>query len=386
MRLETFTLSQKELQRVEVISQCAQGNLACTRAAELLDITPRHVKRLKLRYRQGGAAALVHASRGRPSHRRLPERTRQAVLRLARTRYAGFNDHHLCEKLVEQEGFSFHRETLRRLLRAAGLGSPRKRRPPAHRQRRLRSAREGELVQLDGSPHHWLQDRGPQLTALGMQDDASGKILAAQFFPAETSPGYFRLLQSLLRRFGVPLAFYGDRSGIFTRNDHHWSLLEELAGKRQATQFGRALDQLGITFIAAQSPQAKGRIERLWGVLQDRLTSELRLAGADHLDSANRVLRTFIIDYNRRFARTPRDAAKAWRPAPHNLDRICCFTHQRMVSNDNIVQWHGRRFQIQPQPRRFSFAGAKVHIHQTFDGRVSLFYRDTPLDYTTHRG
>ena len=386
MRLETFTLSQKELQRVEVISQCAQGNLACTRAAELLDITPRHVKRLKLRYRQGGAAALVHASRGRPSHRRLPERTRQAVLRLARTRYAGFNDHHLWEKFVEQEGFSFHRETLRRLLRAAGLGSPRKRRPPAHRQRRLRSAREGQLVQLDGSPHHWLQDRGPQLTALGMQDDASGKILAAQFFPAETSQGYFRLLQTLLRRFGVPLAFYGDRSGIFTRNDHHWALEEELAGKRQSTQFGRALDQLGITFIAAQSPQAKGRIERLWGVLQDRLTSELRLAHANDLDSANRVLRTFIIDYHRRFARTPRDAAKAWRPAPHNLDRICCFTHQRMVSNDNIVQWNGRRFQIKPQPRRFSFAGAKVLIHQTFDGRVSLFYRDTPLDYTTHRG
>jgi transposase len=386
MRLETFTLSQKELQRVEVISQCTQGNLACTRAAELLDITPRHVKRLKLRYRQGGAAALVHASRGRPSHRRLPERTRQAVLRLARTRYAGFNDHHLWEKLVEQEGFSFHRETLRRLLRTAGIGSPRKRRPPAHRQRRLRSAREGQLVQLDGSPHHWLQDRGPQLTALGMQDDASGKILAAQFFPAETSQGYFRLLQTLLRRFGVPLAFYGDRSGIFTRNDHHWALEEELAGKRQSTQFGRALDQLGITFIAAQSPQAKGRIERLWGVLQDRLTSELRLAHANDLDSANRVLRTFIIDYHRRFARTPRDAAKAWRPAPHNLDRICCFTHQRMVSNDNIVQWNGRRFQIKPQPRRFSFAGAKVLIHQTFDGRVSLFYRDTPLDYTTHRG
>lgn len=272
------------------------------------------------------------------------------------------------------------------LLRTAGIGSPRKRRPPAHRQRRLRSAREGELVQLDGSPHNWLQDRGPQLTALGMQDDASGKILAAQFFTAETSQGYFRLLRSLLRRFGIPLAFYGDRSGIFTRNDHHWALEEELAGKRQSTQFGRALDQLGITFIAAQSPQAKGRIERLWGVLQDRLTSELRLADADDLDSANRVLRTFIIDYNRRFARTPRDAAKAWRPAPHDLDRICCFTHQRMVSNDNIVQWNGRRFQIKPQPRRFSFAGAKVHIHQTFDGRVSLFYRDTPLDYTTHRG
>src|SRR5262249_14933132 len=158
--------------------------------------------------------------------------------------------------------------TLRRLLRSAGIASPRKRRPPAHRQRRLRSAREGELVQLDASPHDWLEGRGPQLTALGMQDDATGKILAAQFFPSETTAGYFHLLQSLLRRFGVPLAFYGDRSGIFVRHDDHWTIEEELAGKRQPTQFGRALEQLGITFLAAQSPQAKGRIERLWGVLQ----------------------------------------------------------------------------------------------------------------------
>ena len=216
-------MSQRELQRVQVISRCVDGHLACARAAELLDLSPRHIKRLKARYRQGSAAALAHANRGRPSHRRLPQRTRQTIQRLARTRYAGFNDHHLCEKLSEQEGFSLSRETLRRLLRTAGIGSPRKRRPPAHRQRRLRSAREGELVQLDGSPHAWLEGRGPLLTALGMQDDASGKILAAQFFFSETSPGYFRLLQSLLRRFGVPLAFYGDRSGVFVRNDEHWS-------------------------------------------------------------------------------------------------------------------------------------------------------------------
>jgi transposase len=386
MNRETVTLSQKELQRVEVISHCVQGTLACARAAELLDLTPRHIKRLKARYRQGSAAALAHASRGRPSHRRLPQRVRDRILGLARTRYAGFNDHHLTEKLVEVEGFSLSRETLRRLLRSAGLGSPRKRRPPAHRQRRLRSAREGELVQLDGSPHDWLEGRGPTLTALGMQDDASGKILAAQFFSSETTQGYFHLLQSLLRRFGVPLAFYGDRSGVFVRNDDRWSLEEQLAGKRQPTQFGRALDQLGITFIAAQSPQAKGRIERLWGLLQDRLTSELRLAGACDLHSANRVLRLFMADYNRRFARTPRTAEKAWRPAPDDLQRICCFTHQRVVSNDNVVQWDGHRLQIAPQPRRFSFAGAKVQIHQTLDGRVSLYYRDTRLEYASVRG
>ncbi len=386
MRQETFTLSQKELQRVSVMSTCIKGDLACASAAELLSLSVRHIKRLKRRLREGGEAALAHANRGRPSHRRLPERTRQAVLRLARTKYAGFNDHHLTEKLHEVEGLSLSRETLRRLLRKEGLGSPRKRRAPAHRQRRLRLAREGELVQLDGSPHDWLEGRGARLTALGMQDDATGKILAAQFFPSETAEGYFRLLQRLLRRFGVPTAFYGDRSGVFVRNDDSWTVEEELAGKRQPTQFGRALADLGITFIAAQSPQAKGRVERLWGVLQDRLCSELRLAQACDLTSANRVLRSFIADYNRRFARVPREAAKAWRPAPDQLDRICAFLHERVVSNDNVVQWEGRRFQIPPQNRRFSFAGAKIQLYQALDGRVSLYYGDTRLEHTNTPG
>ncbi|HVB56644.1 MAG TPA: ISNCY family transposase [Candidatus Acidoferrales bacterium] len=369
-----------------MIAQCVQGNLTCARAAELLALSPRHVKRLKSRYRQGSAAALAHVSRGRPSRRRIPQITRNRILALARTRYAGFNDHHLHEKLVEKEDFSLSRETLRRLLRASGIGSPRKRRPPAHRQRRLRSAREGHLVQLDGSPHDWLQGRGPLLTALGMQDDASGKILAAQFFSSETAEGYFHLLQGLLRRYGVPVAFYGDRSGIFTRNDDHWSIDEQLAGRRQPTQFGRALTQLGVTFIAAQTPQAKGRIERLWGMLQDRLTSELRWAQAGGLDSANSALQKFVADYNRRFARSPRDPQKAWRSAPQNLERICCFAHERIVSNDNVVQWDGQRLQIHPQPHRFSFAGAKVQIYRALNGRVSLYYRDTRLQHSNLAG
>src|SRR6266851_3573287 len=386
MNRETFALSQKELQRVAVISRCVKGELACARAAGLLCLSVRQIKRLKKRMREDGEAALAHANRGRPSPRRLPDAVRQRILQLSRGTYAGFNDHHLCEKLVEREGFSLSRETLRRLLRNNGLGSPRKRRAPAHRQRRVRSARLGELVQLDGSPHDWLEGRGPRLTALGMQDDATGKILAAQFFPSETTFGYLCLLRQLLGRYGVPLAFYGDHSGIFVRNDDGWTVEEQLAGKRQPTQFGRALEQLGITFIAANSPQAKGRVERLWGVLQDRLTSELRLAKATDLDSANAVLRQFITDYNRRFARQPRENATAWRAAPESLDRICCFLHERIVSNDNVVQWEGRRFQIPPQNRRFSFAGAKIQLYQALDGRVSLYYGDTRLEHTNPSG
>jgi len=374
MRGRTFALSQKELQRVSVISACVKGDMACARAAELLSLSIRQARRLKKRLRQDGEAALAHANRGRPSPRRLPGQMRRSILRLARTTYAGFNDHHFCEKLCEVEGFSLSRETLRRLLRRAGLGSPRKRRAPAHRQRRLRSAREGELVQLDGSPHDWLEGRGPLLTALGLQDDATGKILAAF--------GYLSLLRQVLCRYGVPLAFYGDRSSIFQRNDDSWSIPEQLVGKRDPTQFGRALEQLGITFIAARSPQAKGRVERLWGVLQDRLCSELRLAQACDLDSANAVLTRFLADYNRRFARRPREMATAWRPAPHPLDRICCFVYPRVVSNDNVVQWEGQRLQIPPQGRRFSFAGAKVHLYHALDGRISLYYGETKLQLT----
>jgi len=381
MRQGTFALSQKELQRVAVISSCVKGDLACARAASLLNLTPRHVKRLKSRLRQGGEAALAHASRGRPSQRRLPQRVRDRILRLARTTYAGFNDHHLCEKLVEKEGFSLGRETLRRLLRSAGIGSPRKRRAPTHRQRRLARAREGEMLLLDASLHRWLEDRGPQLTLLGFLDDATRKVLVAEFFPTEDARGYFHLLHRLLRRFGVPLSFYGDRHSVFVRNDDHWSVEEQLAGRRQPTQFGRALEQLGVTYIAAQSPQAKGRIERLWGTFQDRLTSELRLAGANDLDTANQVLRRFLPDHNRRFCRAPRETETAWRPAPPNLDHICCFQHERSVSNDNVVQWDGRRFQIPPQPQRFSFAGAKVQLYESLEGKVSIYYADTKLHH-----
>ncbi len=386
MNRETFALSQKELQRVAVISRCVKGELACARAAGLLCLSVRQIKRLKKRLREDGEAALAHANRGRPSHRRLPQAVRERIVQLARGTYAGFNDHHLCEKLVEHEGFSLSRETLRRLLRQHGLVSPRKRRAPTHRQRRVRSAQLAELVQLDGSPHDWLEGRGPLLTALGMQDDATGKILAAQFFPSETTFGYLCLLYQMVCRYGVPLALYGDHSGVFVRNDDYWSVEEQLAGKRQPTQFGRALQQLGISFLAANSPQAKGRIERLWGVLQDRLTSELRLAQAQDLDSANVVLRQFVTDYNRRFARPPRDSQPAWRTAPENLDRICCFVHERIVSNDNVVQWEGRRFQIPQQARRFSFAGAKVQIYQALDGRVSLYYGQTRLQHSAILG
>jgi transposase len=375
----TITLSQKELNRVAVITECMKGTTSVRRAAALLQLSPRQVKRLKRKFRSGGAAAMAHAGRGRASPRRTPAPVRQRILHLARTTYAGFNDHHLTEKLREVEGLSIGRETLRHLLRTAGIGPPRQRRPPAHRQRRPRRRREGEMLQLDGSPHDWLEGRGPKLSLLGFQDDATNKVVGAEFFPSETAYGYFRVFRGVLRRYGIPLSLYGDRCGIFVRNDDHWTVEEELAGRQHPTQFGRALQQLGVTFIAALSPQAKGRIERTWGIFQDRLRSELRLAGAADLASANQVLRRFLPDYNRRFGRAPAQAEKAWRPAPRDLDRICCFIHERIVSNDNVVQWDGRRFQIPPQPRRFSFAGARVQLVQDLSGRIAVYHGDAKL-------
>src|SRR2546429_238098 len=304
MNRETFSLSQKELQRVAVISACIKGEMACARAAELLCLSVRQIKRLKKRLREDGEAALAHASRGRPSPRRLPVRMRDRILHLARTRYVGFNDHHLCEK-----------------------------------------------------------------------------VRVAEFFPTEDARGYFHLLRHLLRRYGVPLSFYGDKHGVFVRNDDHWTVEEQLAGKRQPTQFGRALAQLGVTYIPANSPQAKGRIERLWGTFQDRLTSELRLVGAADLVTANDVLRRFLPDYNRRFGRAPRETEKAWRTAPKDLSRICCFVHERIVSNDNVVQWDGRRFQIPPQPKRFSFAAAKVQLCESLRGSITTYYGDSKLHH-----
>src|SRR5260370_33760770 len=190
MNRGTVAVSQRELQRVAVISRCVKGELACARGAGLLCVSVRKIKRLKKRMREDGEAAWAHANRGRPSHRRLPQAVRERIVQLSRGSYAGFNDHHLCEKLVEREGISLSRETLRRLLRQQGLGSPRKRRAPAHRQRRVRSAQLAELVQLDASLHDCLERPGPPLTPPGMQDDATRNILPAQFFPSVTTFGY----------------------------------------------------------------------------------------------------------------------------------------------------------------------------------------------------
>jgi transposase len=280
-------MSRREQQRARVLVQVIEGRVIVSEAARLLGLSPRHIKRLVARVRRDGPAALAHGNRGHSSPRRLPDTVRSRVLLLARSRYAGVNDHHLTDLLREHEGLLVSRPTVQRLLRHAGIGSPRTRRAPRHRRRRDRMPQAGLLVQMDGSHHPWLEERGPRLVLLAAIDDATSELLAGVFRPVEDAHGYFLLLRQLIRRYGLPAAAYTDRHGIFHRDPRaRQGLAEQLEGDIASTQIGRALHELGIRWIPASSPQGKGRVERLFGTLQDRLVVELRLAHASTLADA----------------------------------------------------------------------------------------------------
>jgi len=311
------TVSQKEFQRVKVIENAVGGRLSVSEAARLLQLSERQVQRLKRRYRPDCVAWVHHGNRGRPTPWALPAGLRRTILELARGKYHGFNDSHLCQKLHSEEHLSVSRETVRRILRRAQVASPQKRRARQYRARRLRRPRFGMMVLTDASRHDWLQGRGPELTLVGFQDDATSQILSAHFqLEAENTLGYLRAVHAMVIAHGVPLSLYRDRHSIFQRNDPHWTLAEQLAGKQCPTHLGRALEELGIQQIPAYSPQAKGRIERAWRTCQDRLVSELRLANACDLDSANQVLARFCADYNQRFAVPAREVQRDFRTPP----------------------------------------------------------------------
>jgi len=373
--METFTMSRKEVPRVGIVKAVVAGKISNREGARALRVSVRHFKRLKARWRGAGAAGLLHRSRGRPSHRGLRPRVRQRVLRLMTTTYAGFNDVHLTEKLQEEHGMRISRSTVRRLRRSIGRPAQRPRRPPVHRSRRPRAPALGQLVQLDASLFAWFETRGPMATLHGLIDDATSIPLALWFRPTEDLHGYTTVLAHACRRYGVPVTLYGDRLGLFRRNDRHWTLDEALRGRQDPTHFGTMLQDLGIGFIAAHSPQAKGRIERLWGTLQDRLVSELRLRRIATLEAANAFLPQFLPRFIRRFARPPADPQAAWRPAPRDLDRLLSCRYTRTVARDNTVHLATRGIQIPPGPGRRSYAGCRVEVRELLDGRVMVFYR-----------
>jgi transposase len=383
----TIVLTMKEQKRVEVIQRVFRVEMTMAEAALVLGVTERQSYRIKARIREKGVKGVIHGNRGRPCAWKVLEKTERKIIELARGKYRGFNDHHLTEKL-EEEGIKLSREKVRRILRAHRISSPRKRRAPKHRSRRGRREAEGMMVQIDGSPHDWLEGRGPSLCLVGAIDDATSRVPAACFEKQESSAAYFRLFFEIGTTQGLPLSAYADRHSIFF-TEREPNIEEELLGKRAKTQVARALEELGVTLIPASSPQAKGRIERLWGTFQDRLVSELRLAGAKNKEEAQAVLEHFLPQYNRRFSKPALKAAPAWRKLEaKRLEHALCFKYQRTVAKDNTVQFGGALFQIPKRSPYRSYANKKVQVHVLLDGSVELFYQGEKIAWfdskTTH--
>ena len=372
-------MSRKEVPRAGLLKALVAGQISTAEAALALHLSPRQVQRLKVRYRAEGAAGLRHRSRGQPSTRGLPPAVRQQVRALLQTTYRDVNDCHATEKLREGHGLQVSRATVQRQRRAAGLPAKHRRRPPQYRARRTPEARMGALVQLDASPFAWLEGRGPTMTLHGAIDDATGTVLALVFRPTEDLHGYATLLHQLGTAYGLPLALYGDRLNVFVRNDAHWSVEEQLQGAQHPTHFGLMLRELGIGFIAAGSPQAKGRIERLWRTLQDRLTVELRLHGCTTLAEATALLPAFLSDFNRRFAHPPANATAAWRPAPRDIAAQLSCRYSRLVGRDNVVRLGARVFQLPRRPHGRSTAGQRVEVCECVDGRLLVRLAGVPL-------
>jgi hypothetical protein len=333
-----------------------------------LGLSARHIQRLKARLlRTEGPAGLQRRSRGRPSTRRLAVTVTAQIDALLQTRYKDFNDSHATEKLREVDGLRVSRELVRRRRRALGLPAKHRRRARLHRHRRTPEARMGQLVQVDGSPLAWLGARGPAMTLHGAIDDATNTVLALHFRPTEDLHGYAVVFQQLFTQYALPLALYGDRINILVRNDPHWSLDEQLRGAQDPTHLGPVLHDLGIGYIAAGSPEAKGRVERLWRTLQDRLTSELRLRHIATAEAANAFWPEFLADLNARFTRAPAEAAPAWRRAPRDLTLVSC-RYARRVARDNTVHLGPRWIQLPPGPHQRSYARCRVELRELLDG------------------
>ena len=305
--------------------------------------------------------------RGRRPTNATPDGLVANAVPLARTRYAGVNHTHLAELLAEREGIHIGRSTLRRVLLDVGLSSPRQRRPPKHRVRRQRMPQEGMLIQMDGSYHPWLGDQTPPFTLLIAVDDATGKVVSAWFCEWKDARNYLLMIRALVERHGVPVALYTDRHAVFKHAPG--------SGLPSApTQFSRAMDELGVQMIFAQSPQAKGRVERTAGTFQDRLVAELRLAGVTTLEQAQAVLDEFVPRFNRRFGVPPQCSEPAFRPLDQEviLEQVLCFKHRRKVDRDNTVRFQLRTLQLLPASERPSYTGATVEVLEGLDGHLSV--------------
>jgi len=377
--METLTMSRKERDRLTIMVGVKRQEVTLVAAADLLGVCYRQAKRIWRRYQDQGDAGLVHRLRGRPSARRKPAAVRAlALARQADPRYADFGPTLLSEHLA-REGVKVDHNTLRRWLIAEGKWAVRRRRQ-AHRQWRERKPCLGAMVQLDGSHHDWFEGRREPCVLMVMVDDATNRI-GARFFEEETTRASYEVFARWVKQRGLPGRLYVDRDSIY-RCEGQPSVAEQLAGKEPQTQFGRAMEQLGVELILAHSPQAKGRVERMNGVLQDRLVKELRLAGISDLARANRFLENqYLRAFNRRFARTPASPLDAHRTAPRHWEEVLSWAHERVVQRDWTVACHGQWYQVDRQHEGLSLAGRKVIVRTLRDGRVHLVYGQQKLKW-----
>ena len=372
-------LSAGELGRVEVMARVKAGSLRLQEAAELLELSYRQLKRVWARYRGGGAKALQHRNCGRRSNRAYPTELRRAVLDRVRERYADFGPTLASEHLASDDGLKIHAESLRRWMREAGLWQRKRKRKP-YRQRRERKPHFGELVQLDGSFHHWLEERGGEGCFMHMVDDASS-VMQAQFSEQETIWAAVHLLRRWIELHGVPRALYTDWKNVYVRAATE---REQREGRVPVTQFGRMCQKLGIRIIAASSPQAKGRVERNHGTHQDRLIKKLRLRGITSYKEANRFLEEhYIAEHNRRFARKP--AAEAdyhrRRPTVRQLEEVFWLEEERVVSQDWVVRYQNRLLQLERQSRHWAPAKSRVVVRENEAGEIAIHYRGQRLSF-----
>jgi len=378
-------LTREENRRAKVLATACTGGRTNKEIAQALGLSIRQVQRLKKTLRAEGPTGLAHGNRGTTASHALPEDLIGQVVDLYKSKYPAWNFSQFHEKLTEVEGLELCPSSVGRILKGAGYASPKKRRPPKHRSRRERKSCEGAMLQLDGSPHDWLEGRGPKMCLVGAIDDATSKVAGALFRSHEDSQGYFLLMRKVASKYGLPETIYRDRHGIFERDAREdEAVWEQLEGRREPTQFGRLMEELGVRQIAAHSPQAKGRIERLWGTLQDRLVSELRLANACSLQEANKVLGTVIADHNRRFSRKADDPQNVWRKLGTSLDweSVFCFKYRRTVAKDNTVSLFNTILHIPPGPGGRSYSGCLVEVQQRFDGSLKLFYKGNSIART----
>ena len=370
-------MSEKEVRRAGVLARVKEGKLKLVSAGEMLAVSYRQAKRLWQRYQRGGPQGLVHGNAGRRSNQAKPKEFRQRILRLVREHYGGDGGQRLgptlaAEHLEEDHGLAVHPETLRLWMLEEGLWS-RLRKRKAYRRRREPKAHFGELVQMDGSFHDWLEDRGPRLCLMNMVDDATGTTLA-RFHEQETIWGAVDVFRAWVKKYGVPRALYTDWKNVYVREPNEE---ERESGRAPLTQFGRMCAALGTQIIAASSPQAKGRVERNHGTHQDRLVKKLRLQGIATKNEANAFLRQrYLPDHNCRFTRTPADRDDFHGAAPDRLEleRIFCLEQERVIGNDWVIHYEGRTLQLE-RWSRYAPAGSRVMVREAASGRLSIDYR-----------